>query len=190
MIIGKRLRDIREQKNLSQGDVEAKTGLLRCYISRVENGHTVPVLGTLEKWARALEVPLHQLFYGEEKPREIPELPKRHFHSPLDRGDNIGRNPASKKQRVTVKVVNARLKSETSEYELNFRAAPSKKQKGLYNFAVHLGSRLLGYVEVSPQQIAAFGRDLATLDVEANAESQSAEDGLSPEAIGSAAAED
>jgi transcriptional regulator with XRE-family HTH domain len=190
MIIGKRLRCLREQKNLSQGDIEVKTGLLRCYISRVENGHTVPVLGTLEKWARALEVPLYQLFYGDEKPREIPELPKRRFHSLLDRADKIDRNPATTKQRVTVKVVNARLKSETSEYELNFRAAPSKKEKGLYNFAVHLGSRLLGYVEVSPQQIAAFGRDLATLDGEAKAESRSAEDGLSPEAIGTVVAED
>jgi len=187
MIIGKRLRYIREQKNLSQGDIESKTGLLRCYISRVENGHTVPVLGTLEKWARALEVPLYQLFYGDEKPREIPELSKRHSHSLLDRVDNVDRNPVAKKQRVTVKVVNARLKSETSEYELNFRAAPSKKQKELYNFAVHLGSRLLGYVEVSPQLIAAFGRDLAALDEETGT---AADVRISSEAIRSVAAED
>lgn len=75
MIIGERLRQIREQKNLSQGDIERKTGLLRCYISRVENGHTVPAVGTLEKLARALEVPLYQLFYDGEKPPEIPVLP-------------------------------------------------------------------------------------------------------------------
>jgi transcriptional regulator with XRE-family HTH domain len=76
MIIGERLRQIREQKNLSQGDIERKTGLLRCYISRVENGHTVPAVGTLEKLARALEVPLYQLFYDGEKPPELPVLPK------------------------------------------------------------------------------------------------------------------
>lgn len=63
MIIGERLRQIREQKNLSQGDIEHKTGLLRCYVSRVENGHTVPAIETLEKFARALEVPMYQLFY-------------------------------------------------------------------------------------------------------------------------------
>jgi transcriptional regulator with XRE-family HTH domain len=34
MIIGE-LRTLRERKNFSQGDVERKTGLLRCYISRV-----------------------------------------------------------------------------------------------------------------------------------------------------------
>jgi transcriptional regulator with XRE-family HTH domain len=68
MIIGERLREIREQKDLSQGDVEKKTGLLRCYISRVENGHTVPAVETLEKFARALEVPMYQLFYDGEKP--------------------------------------------------------------------------------------------------------------------------
>jgi transcriptional regulator with XRE-family HTH domain len=69
MIIGDRLREMREEKKLSQGDIEKRTGLLRCYISRVENAHTVPAIETLEKWARALEVPLYQLFYeGEEHP--------------------------------------------------------------------------------------------------------------------------
>ena len=62
MLISDRLREMREAKKLSQGDIEKRTGLLRCYISRVENGHTVPAIETLEKMARALEVPLYQLF--------------------------------------------------------------------------------------------------------------------------------
>jgi transcriptional regulator with XRE-family HTH domain len=77
MIIGERLRTLREVKKLSQGDIEKRTGLLRCYISRVENGHTVPAIETLEKMARALEVPLYQLFYDGEEPPELPNLPKR-----------------------------------------------------------------------------------------------------------------
>jgi transcriptional regulator with XRE-family HTH domain len=77
MIIGERLRTLREQKNLSQGDIEKRTGLLRCYISRVENGHTVPAVETLEKMARALEVPLYQLFYDGEQPPELPNFPLR-----------------------------------------------------------------------------------------------------------------
>ena len=77
MIIGERLRALRETKNLSQGDIEKRTGLLRCYISRVENGHTVPAVETLEKLARALEVPLYQLFYDGEEPPKFPHLPKR-----------------------------------------------------------------------------------------------------------------
>jgi transcriptional regulator with XRE-family HTH domain len=77
MIIGDRLRGLREEKKLSQGDIEKRTGLLRCYISRVENGHTVPAIETLEKMARALEVPLYQLFYDGEEPPELPNLPKR-----------------------------------------------------------------------------------------------------------------
>jgi transcriptional regulator with XRE-family HTH domain len=76
MIIGDRLRAVREEKQLSQGDVENRTGLLRCYISRVENGHTVPAVETLEKFARALEVPIYQLFYDGEKPPELNKLPK------------------------------------------------------------------------------------------------------------------
>jgi transcriptional regulator with XRE-family HTH domain len=70
MIIGERLRSIREEKNLSQGDVQGSTGLLRCYVSRVENGHTVPSLETIEKFARALDTPMYRLFYdGEESPK-------------------------------------------------------------------------------------------------------------------------
>jgi transcriptional regulator with XRE-family HTH domain len=77
MIIGERLRALRETKKMSQGDIEKRTGLLRCYISRVENGHTVPAIETLEKLARAMEVPLYQLFYDGEEPPELPNLPKR-----------------------------------------------------------------------------------------------------------------
>ena len=75
MVIGEKLKALREQKKMSQGDIEKRTGLLRCYISRVENGHTVPAIETLEKMARALEIPMYQLFYdGEEPP--APRLPR------------------------------------------------------------------------------------------------------------------
>ena len=77
MIIGDRLRALREEKKLSQGDVEKRTGLLRCYISRVENGHTVPAIETLEKMARAFEVPMYELFYDGEEPPKLPSLPNR-----------------------------------------------------------------------------------------------------------------
>jgi transcriptional regulator with XRE-family HTH domain len=76
MVISDRLRAIREQKDLSQGDIEKRTGLKRCYVSRVENGHTVPSIETLEKLARALEVPMYQLFYDGEARPEIPALPE------------------------------------------------------------------------------------------------------------------
>jgi|SRR5580704_12010739 len=75
LMIGERLRKIRESKKLSQGDIEERTGMLRCYTSRVENGHTVPSLDTLAKYAQALEIPLYQLFYdGEEAPKKIKEV--------------------------------------------------------------------------------------------------------------------
>src|ERR1700693_2565807 len=77
MIIGDRLRELRETKNLSQGDIQNRTGLLRSYLSRVENGHTVPSIETLEKLAQALEVPLYQLFYDGDKPPQLPNLLKR-----------------------------------------------------------------------------------------------------------------
>jgi len=72
MVIADRLRELREAKKMSQGDIEKRTGLLRCYISRVENGHTVPSIETLEKMARALEIPLYQLFYKGERTPQLP----------------------------------------------------------------------------------------------------------------------
>ena len=77
MIIADRLRTLREEKKFSQDEIENRTGLLRCYISRVENGHTVPAVETLEKFARALEFPKYQLFYDGENPPKSPSLPKR-----------------------------------------------------------------------------------------------------------------
>jgi transcriptional regulator with XRE-family HTH domain len=71
LVIGDRLKQLREMKGLSQGDIEKRTGLLRCYISRCENGHTVPAIETLEKLAWAMEVPMYQLFYDGEEPPKI-----------------------------------------------------------------------------------------------------------------------
>ena len=68
MLIGDRLRQLRESKHMSQGDIEKRTGLFRCYTSRVENGHTVPSVETLEKLAAAFEVPLWKIFYEGEQP--------------------------------------------------------------------------------------------------------------------------
>jgi len=75
MVIGQKLKELREAKKLSQGDIEKRTGLLRCYTSRVENGHTVPSVDTLEKYARALEVPLYR-FFTDGQTVKMPKLPE------------------------------------------------------------------------------------------------------------------
>jgi transcriptional regulator with XRE-family HTH domain len=76
MVISERLKRLREAQNLSQGDIQERTGLFRCYLSRLENGRTVPSIETLEKLARALEVPLHQLFTDDEAPVKKFHVPK------------------------------------------------------------------------------------------------------------------
>ena len=80
MIVGERLRALREERNFSQGEIEKRTGLLRCYISRVENGHTVPAVETLEKFARALEVPMYRLFTDEDHVKK-PNIPAENIPS-------------------------------------------------------------------------------------------------------------
>lgn len=80
MVIGERIRVIRESKKLSQGEMQARTGLLRCYISRVEHGHTVPTVETIEKIARALDVPLYRFFCEDNvTPRPL-GLPAKSEH--------------------------------------------------------------------------------------------------------------
>jgi transcriptional regulator with XRE-family HTH domain len=69
--IGTTIRGYRLQRGMSQGDIEKRTGLLRCYLSRVENGHTVPSLDTLAKIAQAMEIPLSQFFAEEGAPAEL-----------------------------------------------------------------------------------------------------------------------
>ena len=107
MVIGDRLRQLREEKNLSQGEIESRTGLLRCYISRVENGHTVPAFETIEKFARALEVPLYQLFYDGEAPPPMPTIYKRRS------GGDVAWGSAGKEARLLEKF--RQLLSRTTE---------------------------------------------------------------------------
>src|SRR6202041_1155750 len=75
MQVGAKLRELRLAKNLSQGDIQKRTGLFRYYTSRVEHGHTVPSIGTLEKYASALEVPLYR-FFTDEQSLVKPKLPR------------------------------------------------------------------------------------------------------------------
>ncbi|HVA93617.1 MAG TPA: helix-turn-helix transcriptional regulator [Candidatus Dormibacteraeota bacterium] len=119
MIIGDRLRALREEKNLSQGEIEKRTGLLRCYISRVENGHTVPSFETIEKFARALGVPLYQLFYDGEAPPPMPHIYKRKSATDLAWGTS------GKEARLLEKF--RQLLSRTSESDLKLLLLIARK---------------------------------------------------------------
>ena len=70
MVIGERVKVLRDQRNMSHGDIQKRTGLLRCYVSRVENGHTIPSIDTLERLAQAIEVPLHRFYNDNENVKE------------------------------------------------------------------------------------------------------------------------
>ncbi|HEY4949424.1 MAG TPA: helix-turn-helix transcriptional regulator [Candidatus Acidoferrales bacterium] len=74
MVIGQKVKFLREQKNMSQDDIEKRTGLLRGSNSRAANGHTVPSVDTLEKMARALEIPIYRLFTDEDHVKK-PNIP-------------------------------------------------------------------------------------------------------------------
>ena len=93
MLIGSRLRQLRAEKGLSQGDIENATGLLRCYISRVENGHTIPSLETLERFAAVLDIPLYQLFYeGGEAPATPNLTPRSTLEELAEEGGKTGQD--------------------------------------------------------------------------------------------------
>jgi transcriptional regulator with XRE-family HTH domain len=128
MIIGERLRALREEKNFSQGDVEKRTGLFRCYISRVERGHTVPAIETLEKFAHAFEVPMYQLVYDGEEPPALPNLLKR------NPGDEIAWGNSGKDARTLAKFRHFLARTKESDRNLLMHMAqkmtrPSKAQE-------------------------------------------------------------
>jgi transcriptional regulator with XRE-family HTH domain len=117
MIIGERLRAIRESKNLSKGEIEARTKLLRCYISRVENNHTVPSIETLEKLAQAFQIPFYQLFYdGAATPLKVP-------HS-----NGSGHKPTTKEFRLAEQISNlvARMKGRDQKLLLHMARKMAK----------------------------------------------------------------
>ena len=124
MIIGDRLRELRLAKNLSQGDIEHRTGLLRCYLSRVENGHTVPAIETLEKLARAIDVPLYHLFYEGEEPPPAPKLPKRNT------SDDIAWGSSGKDARFLSRFRQLLSKTEEQDRKLLLHMAQKMAQKG------------------------------------------------------------
>jgi len=97
MEIGQKLNEIRKSQNLSQGDVEEKTGLSRCYLSRIENGHTIPSLETLEKLAIAFQIPLYQFFTEAGGGIKVPPLPRTKAEPIF--GDNHGEAVALSKLR-------------------------------------------------------------------------------------------
>ena len=84
--IGEVIRNYRTGRGLSQGDIERRTGLLRCYLSRVENGHTVPSLETLAKIAEAMGISLAEFFpvpdTAEEREarRAVGEMSEEELH--------------------------------------------------------------------------------------------------------------
>jgi transcriptional regulator with XRE-family HTH domain len=90
MSIGKRIRQLRVQKGLSQGNIEETTGLLRCYISRVEQGYTVPSLETLERFAAGLDLPLYRFFYRGDEESSTPGAPHESLEELAEQGGAIG----------------------------------------------------------------------------------------------------
>jgi transcriptional regulator with XRE-family HTH domain len=102
MDVGDRLKQLRELKGLSQGEIEERTGLLRSYISRVENGHTAPSVETLEKFARAFDIPLYQFLYDGEKPPKLVKTRAQEINDWASRGK--GRHIFSKLKKALRKM--------------------------------------------------------------------------------------
>lgn len=125
MNVGQRLRSIREEKGLSQGDIEQRTGLVRCYISRLENGHTIPVVQTLEKLAQALEMPLYQFLYEGEKPPRDPILTGRNGH----RGNEWGSSGKDARFLRKLQRYLARMSKEQRKLLISFAQRVTQRQK-------------------------------------------------------------
>jgi len=127
VLIGERLRALRRQRSLSQGDLEKASGLLRCYISRVEKGHTVPSIETLERFAAALDVPLYQLFYEGEDPPATPHLTYRPTLAEL--ADQPGTEEAEARFWLKVRKLVAQLRESDRSLLLHLAAKLARRSK-------------------------------------------------------------
>lgn len=58
----KKLKEIREKKGLSKGQLSSLAGCDMSYIGKIERGEKYPTLKTIAKFAVALEVPAKNLF--------------------------------------------------------------------------------------------------------------------------------
>ena len=58
---GANLKKIRQEKNMSQGDICRSLGVDRAYISNLESGKRNPTLATIKRLADALGVPVDKL---------------------------------------------------------------------------------------------------------------------------------
>src|SRR5260370_4347485 len=122
MIIGDRLRELREEKKLSQGDIAKRSALMRPCMSRIEHNDTVPTIETLEKWARALEVPMYQLFYDGDEPPKLLNLPKRKS------SDDVAWGSAGKDARYPSKLRRLLGKTEEGNRKLILHMGPENGQ--------------------------------------------------------------
>jgi transcriptional regulator with XRE-family HTH domain len=129
VLIGGRLRTLREQRGLSQGDLERASGLLRGYISRAEHGHTVPSIETLEKFAAALGVPLYRLFYEGEDPPPMPHLSPRPTLSELAHESGAGGEEARFLLKVKKLVRQLRESDRSLLLDLAVKLASRSKKK-------------------------------------------------------------
>lgn len=99
--IGEQLRKIRERKRLTQEDIGERTGLSQAYVSKVENGDSIPSAETLEKWARALGVGVQQIVGGGIEPPALPNLADRLTADDIVKGSARKRaEPPAKKKRA------------------------------------------------------------------------------------------
>ncbi len=62
LAFGKRLRSLREEKNLTMLDLSSRIPMESSSLRRIEKGRTNTSLKTIYKLAKALEVPMQELF--------------------------------------------------------------------------------------------------------------------------------
>ena len=60
--IGRKIKQVRKEKNITQEDLALNSGLNRAYIGYIERGERNPSTDTLSKIAKSLKVPLKELF--------------------------------------------------------------------------------------------------------------------------------
>jgi transcriptional regulator with XRE-family HTH domain len=150
--IGQRIRQLRELKQLSQGDIERQTGMLRGYISRVEHGHTVPSVETLHKFAFALDLPLYRLFYASEDGPARPSAVGNPDSTPEEKAQTSGSEGTEARFLLELKGLVGHLVDSDRAFLLELA-------RKLATRGAPIGAQRTGAAEFPPQKHEPLGRN-------------------------------
>ena len=96
LTIGRKLRELREQRHLTQHDMAARAGVPRTYISRIENARLLPGPLMLGRIASALDVAILELLPQSKNGHGLPTEESAFWNELVEHFSQLGPEEVSR----------------------------------------------------------------------------------------------